>query len=755
MAKALMVACSAVTLASGDEYNLFGLISDATTEAPTQASCTENAAFTALGVNIISGGSGTNTVTFRDAGADGQNVASRSGAGVAEDTTHTDTLTAGDLFNLAYTDTGTSSTTAWTKANVELASGYGAFQGSAAYAGSVMDAASATNFIPLTGNLPPDGTTPEANVAFKARGYDTFEALQVRVTANARTNDSVFKNRINAADGTGVITFAAGVTGLVTATGLGDAITAGQTIGASVTLLTGVEDLTVTFVTATLKSSITKQDIWAGVSSGTARAASATAHYSPIGGLAFASVLTSFTEAQARVKPGFAGTASNLRCYLSANTYGADATLKLYKAGSAVITTTLTASGGAGWYENTSDTVSFTDTDELSFEFVGGTSGSATIRMVGVTLAPTTGTTAETALDSDGAAVATAAGAAQAAAVLSSAGSSTATLVGYEIYADGYRITEAGDRRVTESTAEQRITQNYVVIRETALSAAGAGTATAVGASTVSIALSSSGASTATAGGQSTVSVALSSVGASVATAAGQSISAAALSSTGASTATAVGVAVVSGALSSTGVSTATATTQSTASTAVSSQGAATGTLTTTSTVASTLSSVASATATAQGAATVSAVLSATGVSIATAAGASTAQSVLNATGSSTATLEGTTIADGSADMSAVGASTADAATASIAAGAMSAVGTATAEAVTETIAAAAMSATGSSTAILVGTSTTADVDDIVRLGARRRAHHKQRRRERDERDVAAILEMMGPQIQALLGERP
>lgn len=381
-----MAAFTSIPLATADENNLFGYSSDSTSEGPTQASCTENAVFSKLRANIIAGGSGTNNFQFRDAGANGSQLATRAGAGVCEDTVNTDTLTAGDLFNIAYTDTGSNSTISWMAANIEFASGYGAIQGAAAYTGVVFDVASATRFIGLAGDLAADGEATEANVGFKVRGYTTFEALQVRVSANARTNDSVFRNRINSANGTGTITFAAAETGLKTALGLADAITAGQIINASITLGTGVEDLTVRFVATTLKSTSTKQDVWSQQFGGTNRAASATANYVPIMGF-MPSIATTLTEAETRMKPGFAGTASNLRCYLSANTYTVFGTLILMKNGVAAITLNITALGGAAWYENTSDTVAFDDDDEFSLEFDEGTSGNITIQMAGLTLA--------------------------------------------------------------------------------------------------------------------------------------------------------------------------------------------------------------------------------------------------------------------------------------------------------------------------------------------------------------------------------
>jgi len=386
MGKALMVTQPSSAIASNQEFNLFGLNAPSLTEANAQVSCTEGAAFTGFAARVTSGNSGTATFQFRDAGANGQQVASISGTGVCEDTTHTDTLSAGDLFNIAYTDTGTDSTVLWAKMNVEFASGHGNFHGCMGPTAVVFDVASSTRYISYSGQAYADGTATEADAAWKVRGYDTQTALQVRIAANARTNDSTFKNRINGADGGASITFGTGVTGRLDVTGLTDSIADGDTVCASITLDTGVEDLTVSFVVGTFKSSTNESETFLGIwdSGGATRAASSTANYYPIGGRPIGSA----TDADIRIKPGFAGKATNLRCYLSANTYSGDGTLKLMQNGSAVITTTITASGGAGWYENSTDTVTFDDNDEFSFEIDEGTSGSITIRMMGMTFAP-------------------------------------------------------------------------------------------------------------------------------------------------------------------------------------------------------------------------------------------------------------------------------------------------------------------------------------------------------------------------------
>lgn len=388
MGKALMVGgafAAGISHGSGDETNFIGSANDSATELNSQVSCTEDAAFTGLRGRILSGGSGTNTFQFRDNTANGQNVAARAGAGVFEDTTHTDSLQAADVFDVAYTDTGTNSVCSALAINVEFASGHGNFHGAANFTGAVIfDLASTTTFIGIGGDLVADGSATEAPVQWKTRAYTSWEALQVRAITNGRANNSDFVNRTNGATGAALCRFAAATTGLVVDTAVGDAIADGDLVNVALTLGAGVEDLTISFIVATLKSTSSKSDTFTLNQAGLARAASTTASYVQIGGH-----FESFgTDANARIKPGFAGVASNLRCYLSVNTYTGAATLKLMQNGSAVLTTSIGAAGGAAWYENTADSISFVATDEFSFEIDEGTGSTATIRSIGLTFAP-------------------------------------------------------------------------------------------------------------------------------------------------------------------------------------------------------------------------------------------------------------------------------------------------------------------------------------------------------------------------------
>jgi hypothetical protein len=385
MGKALLVGALAA-IASNEETNLFG-IDGSTTESQAQVVATEQATFSKLGVRITSGGSGTNNCTFRNNSANGNQATSIVGSGTQEDGSNTDTVSAGNPFNLAMTDNGTDPVYTWVKANVEFASGHGSFHCAGDFNPLAFDLNGATRYLPINGGLGADGTATEANVAWKVREYTSAEAIQVNVTANARTTDTTFTLRVNGADTAAVITVAAGVTGIVTSTALGISLSPGDLVCIKIVYGSGTDVMRISQAGVTFKSTGNGSEIAAGTSAGLARTASSTASYIVVGGeIGFGAV-----EADHRVKVGFAARCKNLRCYLSANTYTADATLSLMVNGVAQITTTLTASGGAGWYENTSDTFDIDDNDEISFELDEGTSGSITVHQIGVSFAEISG----------------------------------------------------------------------------------------------------------------------------------------------------------------------------------------------------------------------------------------------------------------------------------------------------------------------------------------------------------------------------
>lgn len=379
-----MVGLEGILLVSGVEHNLYGQYNNAT-EANAQMQATEAATFSNLRTRIASGGSGTNNLRFRNAGANGNQLASISGTGSIEDTVNTDAVSASALFNIAYTDTGTDSQVDFVAANVSFSSGHGNFHGIGNSAGTAFSTASTTFFVPISGIFDSNATTTIANAQWKNRGYTSIEAFQIRVTSNARTTNTTVRFVLNGTPTGTTITYGSTATGLQAVTGMAQALADGDLLCLQITTGTGTGSFTVSLASVTLKSTNEESDImWGRGGTSVTRAASATKHYY-LPGQTTAAETTETTE---RVKPGFPARARNLRAYLSANTYGAAATLKLFVNGVALMTTTIGAGGGAAWYENTTDSVVISGSDEISFEIVGGSSGSITIQAMGITFAP-------------------------------------------------------------------------------------------------------------------------------------------------------------------------------------------------------------------------------------------------------------------------------------------------------------------------------------------------------------------------------
>lgn len=377
MGKALHVFSNSLTgVPTTNKSSPFGF-SLATTDAASQASWLAGA-FTRLGRNNR-GGSGTNVVQLRVGGSDVNNVTSASGTGWLEDTTHTDNVSTGDLVNINYTDDGTNPTYSVIKILFEATGDHcwiaGQGNGTRNY-----DVASSTRYVAFFGPGLNDGYATETDTQLKNRGGETLRRFQVGVTSNARTNQSDFRIRINAANGNGIVSFAAGATGLVVDTSNTDTLADGDLYNASVTLGTGVEDLFVTVAAvAVTNASASKNDI---VIFASARAASATPEYFPLGGTSSA---YDATEANVTLQPGYAATASKLRAYVTANTYTGDATLTLRSSGSDLISLVISA-GATGWIENESDTGAFVADDDLCYEIVDGTANSITLARVMLTI---------------------------------------------------------------------------------------------------------------------------------------------------------------------------------------------------------------------------------------------------------------------------------------------------------------------------------------------------------------------------------
>jgi hypothetical protein len=382
MPKTLLIYSAAATSATNTFLNTFGGGAGNANEVDVEQLVTKSGTLSNLRTFVASGGDGLNTLTVRKNAADTAITCNRTGVGLASDLTHTATFVPGDVFCVGTVSAGTSPNYKFITANCEFDDAHGAYHTASNYTGIVCDVGDATQYLPINGSLAADGTATEANAQWKVRGYTSIDTFQVRVSANARVNDSTFKLRVNGVDvAASTLTVEAAVTGLFVVSDLNLALSPGDLVCASITLLTGVQDLTITSIGVTCFSTSNASEVWTATHQGIARTASGTASYYVPGGTI--SALTDLTNLS--VTPGFPADIKNLRIYIAANTYAANATLDLMVNGVSAMTTTLTAAA-TGWLENTSDTVTISSTDTVLLRIVGGTSGSITITAMGFTL---------------------------------------------------------------------------------------------------------------------------------------------------------------------------------------------------------------------------------------------------------------------------------------------------------------------------------------------------------------------------------
>jgi len=346
--------------------------------------------FSFLGYNNRRGG-GTNTVRFNVAGASGNQVVAQAGTGWLEDTTNTDVVAADTTVQLGFTDSGTNPCYSVVKMCFEASADTVAHQ-IASNAAVNYDVPSATRFLRFAGTQVADGIATEAQAQVKVRAAGTVESLHVRVSANARTNNSDFTVRVNGSNGAGTVQFGAGVTGVLYDDTHTDAVASGDLLCGSITLSTGTEDLNVTVIACVVRNTAGLSDLFFEAPDGTVgRAASATSHYTPLGGAWPWCNPGTTTEANVSLKVGgFDGTISNLRAYIQSNTYSGSCQIRIFKNGSAALTLTI-AAGATGWQENTVDTLQFVAGDTLSYEINGGTAGILVMRVAGITFGPAGG----------------------------------------------------------------------------------------------------------------------------------------------------------------------------------------------------------------------------------------------------------------------------------------------------------------------------------------------------------------------------
>ena len=383
MGKALLLASTISASVSGNTVTVAGSLGTSVNAPATRSNYTARIAGTYSKLAVLADAIGTGrTVTFRKNGADAtQTVApTDTTAGLYEDTTHSDSIAAGDIVNMRPVSTGTP-TYYWYRQVFSATSNHACIYFCATQNTNV--GASTTNYFPICGNRQGSALTVEANAQCLIRAGGTFGNLQINVTANSRSDATTVKSRKNGADGNQSISIGAGLTGVFEDTSNTDTVTSGDLL--AISFVTGGGTGTLSLLGAVggsiINTTSNSNDIFATRTTGATRAASGTPDYYFIAG----DIVTPGSEALAKVQHGFAVKMSGMRLYVSANTYAATATVVLRVNGADTPLTFTIGAGATGWFEDTTHAVAVGADNDVCISIVGGTSGSLTMRTLGLT----------------------------------------------------------------------------------------------------------------------------------------------------------------------------------------------------------------------------------------------------------------------------------------------------------------------------------------------------------------------------------
>ena len=307
---------------------------------------------------------GNSTLKSRKNGANGNQTVTITGTatGVLEDTSNTDSISAGDKFcrtHIGSTSTGVvtftimSSVFDATTDTVTLQTNKNSITG--------LSAASTNYFLPPEGRI--YANTTEANVKFRVRKAGTYKNLGVFLSSNSRTTNTVWTSRKNGAAGNLTVTFGSGVTGWQEDTTHTDSVSAGDDYNTQIANSTGTQ--TYNFKTQKVEFVSTGGDSLKCCSATPVAITDNTTRWYQVGG----DIANTATEANSKMKLRFDNTASNMGLFITANTINASSTVTSRKngaAGSQTITVTTTATG---LFNDTSNTDTLVSTDDISIQY--------------------------------------------------------------------------------------------------------------------------------------------------------------------------------------------------------------------------------------------------------------------------------------------------------------------------------------------------------------------------------------------------
>lgn len=316
----------------------------------------------------------TSTVNFRVNGVTvNQSISIPTATtGVFQDTTNKDTIASGDKvnyeFNIGAGGTGITITCAGILFKADTSIKYAINQST-----SVVTA-STKKYNQLAGQTQTQAA--EAPVQFKAKTAGTLRNLLTNIATNTRTTSATFGSRINGADGTLLITIPASTSGTFEDTSNSDAVAIGDLINYYTLWGSGTGGTTPNYFSIDFQSTNNKCHLITGQSNTTSN----TIVQATTKNLYFSgSACNSLTESDVKCLGNTIFKASNLECYVGANTVTLASTLFLRKNGANgnmnISITGLTT----GYFEDTTNSDDIIATDDVNYQVVAGVGGTSLV----------------------------------------------------------------------------------------------------------------------------------------------------------------------------------------------------------------------------------------------------------------------------------------------------------------------------------------------------------------------------------------
>lgn len=327
--------------------------------------------------STISAGSGT--VRSRKSGANGNQTVSITGTGTFEDTSHTDSVSAGDTFDIQMLGATTGDFAFSTTSAVFDTPGDVAVVGGMQSGRSV--GAATTVYVMPTGAH--GFAAIEANAQLTARVNGTLSNLRGFMATNSLTATMTLTFRKNGADGSQVCSWPAGTSGTVEDTSGVDSFVDGDLLCLAWVNNDAVNAANTNGHTMYLRAD--NRAMWLGMAtdSTVTQAEPLTRYY------AFASRIDpQTTESTAQAKTGAAPiNARNLQAIISANTVNATTTFTLRQNAADTALVVSVPSNGTGTFEDTTHIVPLVASDQIDVAVVTpSVSGSRQITISAVTM---------------------------------------------------------------------------------------------------------------------------------------------------------------------------------------------------------------------------------------------------------------------------------------------------------------------------------------------------------------------------------